>query len=122
MTQARQRHARFYLEYARANPEDWQWFDAEWLQIKRAWDNVCEDDALVLDYIETITDFMQIRGILQEVIEWTQRGLDAARVGKEKKDRSPSIQRNRRMLSKVRKTSPGIRSVRESASHLSQSR
>jgi tetratricopeptide (TPR) repeat protein len=85
MTQARQRHARFYLEYARANPEDWQWFDAEWLQIKRAWDNVCEDDALVLDYIETITDFMQIRGILQEVIEWTQRGLDAARVGKKEK-------------------------------------
>jgi len=79
MTQARQRHARFYLEYARANPEDWQWFDAEWLQIKRAWDmlNAC-DDSTIEEFLPVLVDFLTIRGKWQEIIAWGQKALQTA--------------------------------------------
>ena len=31
------RHARYYLDYCQAHPEDLGWFVQEWPQIQRAW-------------------------------------------------------------------------------------
>jgi hypothetical protein len=78
----RERHARYYLDYLRASPEDWHWFDIEWPQIQNAWKWVSLSNnsaAFVLDYVHTMRGFQSSLGIWRDLIIWQRRGLEAAR-------------------------------------------
>ena len=78
MSKAQDRYAQYYQAHAKHHPEDWQWFDLEWQQIRRAWESADENYDLVLDYLETMSDFMKARGLLRDLIQWEQKGAEFA--------------------------------------------
>jgi len=78
---ARERHARYYLEFAEAHEEDWQAIEAELAQIRAGWrwatslDEV--NEALVLSYALGLKDFQRKRGYWGEGLVWLKRGRQA---------------------------------------------
>lgn len=81
MSQAWERHVQYYLDYTISHPEHWAWFDAEWPQIKHAWEllQTTRQNPLVLSYIEAFEHFLDRRGLSQEAIQWGKNGLVVAR-------------------------------------------
>jgi len=87
---ARERHARYYLEFAEAHEEDWQAIEAELAQIRAGWrwatslDEVNEE--LVLSYALGLKDFQRTRGYWGEGLVWLKRGRQACEsLGKQRK-------------------------------------
>lgn len=79
MSSAQERHAQYYLNHVTADSEDWPWIDREWVQITRAWNNVCTSRQLVLDYVGAMSDFMKAQGLWRELIQWHEKGLESVR-------------------------------------------
>lgn len=89
MSKARERHAMFYVEYAKAHPGDWRWFETEWLQVSQAWKTACNLSDLALDYVDVMAELMKARGLWWDLIHWHQKAIDIVR---QKKNREAEAQ------------------------------
>jgi tetratricopeptide (TPR) repeat protein len=80
---AREKHANYYLEFARKNAEkNWQMVEIEIGQIRRGFDwvsSMSTDKQMVLDYEQALRTFFNLRGYWNDKIRWAQTGLEVAR-------------------------------------------
>lgn len=66
-------HAKYYLELAIADPEDWRTIEFAYPQIQWAWERLSEDK--ILDYISALFIYQKRRGLIGEQLKWLKLGL-----------------------------------------------
>ena len=87
MSRAFDRHISYYLTLARENEENWQLIEREWFQFHHAWEEISKRDrgkpkesleALTIDYVVILHDFLLSRGFWKDAAKWIERALEAA--------------------------------------------
>jgi tetratricopeptide (TPR) repeat protein len=71
------RHCNYYLNLVNSDQRDWRGIERVYGQMKWAWRGV--EDKQMLDYVEAVRQFQQLRGLWRDYIEWAERGLLLAR-------------------------------------------
>lgn len=87
----RDRHAVFYRELVKADPEAWPRIAAELDQIQRAWAWVtgpAGDPEEVLEYVAAMNPYFERRGSAGDHRDWLTQGLHAARTLDRQRDAS----------------------------------
>ncbi|HEX2091579.1 MAG TPA: tetratricopeptide repeat protein, partial [Longimicrobiaceae bacterium] len=74
---ARERHARRYLDRVKVAGDDWRKIEEVYGQVKWAFESVTDDD-LSLRFANVLTRYQQLRGLWGDSLRWKKRGLEAA--------------------------------------------
>ncbi len=75
----KRRHTHYYLSLLKNESTHWTTINREFSQIRRAWPIISADNAITLDFLKLIVPFCLRQGLAQECIEWSTRGLQAAK-------------------------------------------
>ena len=73
------RHREFYLEQVNTDRQDWQHIESIYGQVRRAWEAVPENEEM-LELIWALHIYFNRRGLWQEGLAWSQRGLELSRI------------------------------------------
>lgn len=71
------RHCAYHLAQVRQDPADWRRIEGIYGQIKRAWQQVAEEET-ILDFVQALEVYQERRGLWDDRVAWLQRALQLA--------------------------------------------
>ena len=70
------RHRAYHLAQAQQDPQDWRRIEMIYEQVKRAWQHLADDEA-VLAFVHALKTYQERRGLWDDRIEWLHKALAA---------------------------------------------
>jgi tetratricopeptide (TPR) repeat protein len=76
--EAKARHRDYYLERVKQETRSWRQLELVYGQVKWAWASMPEDEGM-LTWIKTLTEYQIRRGLLWDLIDWSEKGVQFAK-------------------------------------------